>query len=249
MNVNTHNNMAMMSSMVGIPQQTGQTKQVNKDLDEGKQITETDKPDDSQELTKDKANVNSQGNQMESVSRQQSRSVARRYVAEDYKTEQQAKGTENEQVQDSQLNQQSGTQPKGRLFLDTSSQIQHSFQKMQEQQLQQQSANNQAKMRPDVQRKIFAENLRKWVDVEYKQFVKQNDPLYTRRNLREILQALGDQDTQTKKTKSSSTDSLGKNSVQYSRYNKYNITQASKAMRIFEEIPSNIDNVDYDLVA
>ncbi len=44
-------------------------------------------------------------------------------------------------------------------------------------------------------------------------------------------------------------DAAGKNKTQYTKYNKYNITQASKAMRIFEEIPSNIDNIDYDLVA
>ncbi len=243
MNVSTHNNIAMMSSMVGVPQQSSQTKQVNKDLDLGKQITDVEKGDESKEMDKEAPQLKHQGPQSESVARQQTKSVQRRFVAEDYKQEQKAKGAESELSQDLQSLE---SKPQGRVLLDTSSQIQHKFQKVLNQQ-QQQQPNAQNRMKPDVQRRQFADNLRKWVDVEYKQFVKQNDPLYTRRNLREILSALGDQDPSAKKTKSDRDNS--KTTVQFSKFNKYNITQASKAMRIFEEIPSNLDNIDYDLVA
>jgi hypothetical protein len=244
MNVSTHNNIAMMSSMVGVPQQTGDTKKVNKDLDQGQQVSETDKPEESQEQKKDNANVNNQGNKAENVGRQQARQIQRRYVAEDTKQELKSEGKEApEQMQDLP-----GQQKTKGVMLDTSAQIQFKFQKFVGQQQQMQQANNQAKMKPDVQRKQFAENLRKWVDVEYKQFVKQNDPLYTRKNLREILSALGEQEgPQGKKT--SRDRETGKNTVQFSKFNKYNITKASQAMRIFEEIPSNLDNADYDLVA
>jgi hypothetical protein len=243
MNVSAHNNIAMMSSMVGVPQQTGQTKQVNKDLDQGQQITETEKPEESQEQRQDNANVNNQGSKTENVSRQQARQIQRRYVAEDTQQELKTNGKEMEQTQDLPGQQKS----KG-VVLDTSAQIQFKFQKFVGEQQQMQQANSQAKMKPDVQRKQFAENLRKWVDVEYKQFVKQNDPLYTRKNLREILSALGEQDgPQSKKT--SRDRETGKNTVQFSKFNKYNITKASQAMRIFEEIPSNLDNMEYDLVA
>jgi|GEM_PF-972054 len=245
MNVNTHNTIAMMSSMVGVPQQSTQTKQVNKDLDSSQQILDLDKGEESQETEQDAPQLKNQGQQSEGVARQQAKSVQRRFVAEDYKQEQKAKGAESELSQDLQHLDSSKTQQQGRVMLDTSSQIQHRFQKVLTQQ--QQQPNTQNRMKPDVQRRQFADNLRKWVDVEYKQFVKQNDPLYTRRNLREILSALGDQDPSSKKVKSDRDTS--KTTVQFSKFNKYNITQASKAMRIFEEIPSNIDNIDYDLVA
>lgn len=244
MNVSTHNNIAMMSSMVGVPQQSTQTKQVNKELDSGQQISDLDKGEESQEAEKDAPQLKNQGHQSEGVARQQAKSVQRRFVAEEYKQEQKAKGAESELAQDLQHLDSSKTQQQGRVLLDTSSQIQHKFQKV----LTQQQPNTQNRMKPDIQRRQFADNLRKWVDVEYKQFVKQNDPLYTRRNLREILSALGDQDPSAKKTKSSERDT-SKTTVQFSKFNKYNITQASKAMRIFEEIPSNLDNIDYDLVA
>jgi len=243
MNVNTHNNIAMMSSMVGVPQQNTQTKQVNKDLDSTKQVLDMDKGEESNEMDKEAPQLKNQqgGHQSESVARQQTKSVQRRFVAEDYKQEQKAKGPESEMSQDLQHLE---SKQQGRVMLDTSSQIQHKFQKVL---TQQQQPNTQNRMKPDVQRKQFADNLRKWVDVEYKQFVKQNDPLYTRRNLREILSALGDQDPSSKKVKSDRDNS--KTTVQFSKFNKYNITQASKAMRIFEEIPSNLDTIDYDLVA
>ncbi|MHC9540224.1 MAG: hypothetical protein AB9903_11960 [Vulcanimicrobiota bacterium] len=244
MNVSTHNNIAMMSSMVGVPQQSTQTKQANKELDSGQQISDLDKGEESQEAEKDAPQLKNQGQQSEGVARQQAKSVQRRFVAEEYKQEQKAKGAESELTQDLQHLDSSKTQQQGRVMLDTSSQIQHKFQKV----LTQQQPTNQNRMKPDIQRRQFADNLRKWVDVEYKQFVKQNDPLYTRRNLREILSALGDQDPSAKKTKSSDRDT-SKTTVQFSKFNKYNITQASKAMRIFEEIPSNLDNIDYDLVA
>jgi len=250
MNVSTHNNIAMMSSMVGVPQQTGQTKQVaNKDLDQGKQVSEADKAEEAAEHSKDKnetaaANAGA-GKAEHSSARQQARSVQRRYVAEDYKQEKAESKTENS----SELDQPGQTQGTGKgkgVMLDTSSGIQLKFNKFVAQQ--QTEASQQTRMKPDIQRRQFASNLQKWVDVEYKQFVKSNDPLYTRRNLREILSALGDQDPSVKKNRFDK-DSVGKNSIAFSKYNKHNITQASKAMRIFEEIPSNLDNMDYDLVA
>ncbi len=249
MNVNMHNNIAMMSSMVGIPQHAGQTKQVNKDLDQGKQITETDKSEEPKEHDKERSNVQNQGNKPQGAAKHQAQSVQRRFIAEDRQEEKKTKGKEGSDIESQDLLAKQET--KGKLMLDTSSQIQHRFAKFQTLQAQQQQqAAAQKKLKPEIQRRIFADNLRKWVDVEYKQFVKQNDPLYTRRNLREILQALGEQESPTtKKTKMDRGDAAGKNKTQYTKYNKYNITQASKAMRIFEEIPSNIDNIDYDLVA
>ncbi len=250
MNVSTHNNIAMMSSMVGVPQQTGQTKQVaNKDLDQSQQVSETDKSEESSENSKDKTETQSAhagaGKAEQSSARQQARSVQRRYVAEDYKQEKAESKNENTSEL-GEPGQAQGTKGSKGVFLDTSSAIQLKFNKLQAQQ--QSEASQQTRMKPDIQRRQFASNLQKWVDVEYKQFVKTNDPLYTRRNLREILSALGDQDPSAKKTRFDK-DSVGKNAIAFSKYNKHNITQASKAMRIFEEIPSNLDNMDYDLVA
>jgi hypothetical protein len=245
MNVNMQSNISMMSSMVGIPQQTGQTKQVNKDLDQGQQITDTDKTEGTREQDKEKSNVQNQGGKTQGVAKHQTHAVQRRFVAEDHQEEKKTKEGKSDIESQDLLSKQ---ETKGKLMLDTSSQIQHRFAKFQMLQ-QQQQATNQKRLKPEIQRRVFAENLRKWVDVEYKQFVKQNDPLYTRRNLREILQALGEQESpQAKKTKLE-RDTAGKNKTQYTKYNKYNITQASKAMRIFEEIPSNIEHLDYDLVA
>lgn len=245
MNVNTQSNFAMMSSMVGIPQNTIPTKQVNKDLDQGKQIMETDKSEETMETDKERANVQNQGNQAPTVTKYQTQGIQRRLIAEDHQEEKKTKGTNRELESQDLLAKQ---ETKGKLLLDTSSQIQHRFQKYQMLQ-QQQQASTQKRLKPDVQRRIFAENLRKWVDVEYKQFVKNNDPLYTRRNLREILQALGEQESPTAKKAKMDRDVAGKSKTQYTKYNKYNITQASKALRIFEEIPSNIEHLEYDHVA
>lgn len=253
MNINMHNNIAMMSSMVGIPQNSGGNRQVNKEQGTEKTLAEndlgTETTDETAEEESSSARQTARADQQKKTTgaRQQTQThaVQQKSVSEESKTEEQKKTSETSQQQ--KAGQTGKTGQTGGL-LDTSKLIQLGFQKAQEA-----KENQEAKQqRPDIQRKQFAENLKKWVDVEYKQYVKDNDPLYSRRNLREILQALGDSDTKTQK-KDSAKDSTGKNTVSFSKFNKYNITQASTALKLFTEISSVEDptyaNQGFDLVA
>ncbi len=256
MNVNVHNTISMVSSMVGVPHSSGGAKQIAKDqaqsekssLDRDASVDGEGEEGVSEGEESSYHKPKAQAGQANSAqSKQQAAAASRRRISEETLVKNESEDSKTEETgktaQAGQAGKSSSTAAqKGTGFLDTSRLIQQKFTETKEAQ------QDSAKQRPDVQRKQFAENLKKWVQLEYNQYSKGTDPLYTRRNLREILNALGDQNTKTQKT-SSKEDSTGKSQVGFSKFNKYNITQASNALRIFEEIPSPEDNLSYDLVA
>lgn len=255
MSINLHNHISMVSSFVGMPQ--GGIKQVNKDQAKAEQplnqpnvAEDGDSSEDDSGYFKTSAKKSAGGaaharHAASAKGKQSADAVQRRVVSEE-----QVKDTDGSKATEGAA--KSGKAPttaksgKSPLLYDTSRFIQHNFQETAAAQQQ------PAKLRPDIQRKQFAENLRKWVQLEYSQFTKNADPLYTRRNLREILNALGDSDSKTNKY-SSKEDSVGKNKIGFSKFNKYNITQASQALKLFEEInspESEMQNLsELDLVA
>lgn len=259
MNLNvSNNNISMMSAMVGIPHNTGGAKQVSKEggqtgtvsdrgfdfAEEGINESESDGSEYIKKKTPDtKGSQNAKGAQQAHQSRTnqtQQKLVSDQTVADSKGTEDTAEAKNAEAAK----NTAKSAKTTGMSGLDNSKQIQFSFNKT----LDEAQAGQETKQRPEIQRKKFAENLKKWVEVEYKQYVKGNDPLYSRRNLREIMQALGDTEVKSKKTgkKESSAD---KNEVSFSAFNKYNINQASNTLKIFEEIQVPDDHSFFELVA
>ncbi len=232
----THNTISMMSSLVGVPQYNS-AKKVNKETSDSEKIRNeenfsevSEEGNETQEATKasKKGSTASAQGSTQTQSKHQLTAAQRRAVAEDLKPEnKEVKGEETAQAAKGQ-NAKTSSKPSS-LFYDTSRLIQHNFKSTVDNQ------QDSHKLRPDIQRRQFAENLKKWVQLEYNQFTKDADPLYTRRNLREILNALGDSDSKTQKS-GSKEDSTGKNQVGLSKFNKYNISQASNALKLFEEM-------------
>lgn len=254
MNLHTHNTISMMSAMVGIPHNTDGAKQISKDNQslnklnsaaaeagsvEGGESGEGSGEEVGSEYIKKQSSPQSGKTQRAQTAHVERRQVSEETVAD---TKQAEQGTEA-QAADKTAKTAKSTALKGSMF-DTSKQIQFHFNK----QMDETQANQDTKNRPDIQRKKFAQNLKKWVDVEYKQYVKDNDPLYSRRNLREILQALGDSDVKTKKT-GKKDDASGKNEISFSSFNKYNISQATNTLKIFDEIQLPDNYEAFELVA
>jgi hypothetical protein len=231
MNINTNNNLAMMSSMVGISQQFGQTKTVNDDLAPDKQINEADKQESSRDVKKEQT-PRSQDTRARQSLQSQSQSVQRRYLSDEQTHEPMAKAPSGEEFGENALPGQKQTR-----LLDTARQIQYSFGsfKSEGREEQAQTPKNPL-MKADSERKNLVENLRKWVDLELKQYVKNNQPVYPRKDLRDILNTLGkksDQDNQQIKSDRDSADSIEKPTT----YNLGNISKITRTMRYFEDIP------------
>lgn len=252
----TSNNISMMSSMVGIPHKAADgAKQITKEsgsnsnrigessegVAEGGSGEVEDDEAASSGVKKQQTSSKAQRNQQSSASR-----VSRKRVSDETVLDTKNKTGETSESQEAKkpvaTKQAQRTVATGAL--DNAKQIQHSFSKT----LDETNAGNEAKQRPELQRKKFAQNLRKWVDVEYKQYVKDNNPLYSRRNLREILNALGNFEAKTNKT-SKKDDAKNNSQVSFSAFNKYNVTQATKTLHIFDEIQVPDNYEAFELVA
>ncbi|MHB2019233.1 MAG: hypothetical protein ACYCW6_19970 [Candidatus Xenobia bacterium] len=90
-----------------------------------------------------------------------------------------------------------------------------------------------------AQKERFLRSFKSLVENEYNQYVKSDDALYSRKNLREILAALGDQDSlfsrKDTKTKKDDKNNLGS----LKGYNKLNQRLAGRTLHIFDEPPQN----------
>lgn len=255
MNVNMQNNISMMSAMVGIPHNTDGAKQITKEsqsntvLDNKLDYTEgaegegaaAEADEAGSEYIRKKPQTQNAGK----AHKNQANRVGRKMVSDETVTDTKNKTGETAEAKQAENAAKTAKSAKmSSTMFDTSKQIQFSFNKT----MDEAQAGQETKTRPDIQRKKFAENLKKWVEVEYKQYVKDNDPLYSRRNLREILQALGDTEVKGKKN-GKKDDSTGKSEVSFSSFNKYNIDKASSTLKIFEEIQVPDDHTPFELVA
>jgi hypothetical protein len=233
MNVNTTSNLAMMSSMVGITQQIGQTKTANGDLAPDKQVNETDMQESSRDVKKEQTPSQQADIKSRNALRSQAQSIQRRYVPDELTQEEAARNDAGVNLQGNDAPQQKQTR-----YLDTSRQIQYSFGSFKgEAQEEQAAAPKNPLMKAETERKNLVENLRKWVDLELKQYVKQNQPIYPRKDLRDILNTLGsksEQDNQRIKMDSDAKESTDKPT----KYNIGNISKITRTMRYFEDIPS-----------
>ena len=248
-NVNTHNTISMMSSMTGVPTRhavSNNKEQGQVDKTQNRNVSESDndsgevsEQEESPKSSKAKGGRASQAGQ--SQAKQQTNGAQQRRIADNASQQKAQENSEASSANKADKSEQASkpAKPSPTTF-DTSRAIQLKFTK-------EQQAQPEAPKRPDVARKEFADNLKKWVNLEYKQYTK-DVSLYTCRDMRSIMSALTDTSSKTNKT-SSKEDKTGRNQVSFSKFNKYNITSAANALRIFEEIPSPEDNLNFNLVA
>lgn len=122
--------------------------------------------------------------------------------------------------------------PRGRVAFDTSAQIQWKFNQAQ---TKQGGGNEGAQAQPEVQKRQFLSRLQDMVKTEYQQYVKSDDALYSRRNLREIMSALNQEDPYSKRL-SKEQDTRSTNTPrELEGYNKYNALRASRSMQVVQE--------------
>ncbi|MBR0518290.1 hypothetical protein IJJ97_00705 [bacterium] len=250
------NNISMMSSMVGIPHKAADgAKQISKEsgssssrvgessegAGEGGSAEVEEESSASSGVRNKQASNKSQRAQQQSTAR-----VSRKRVSDETVLDTKNKAGETAESKETgkAVAPKQAQKTAGTTTLDNAKQIQYSFSKT----MDEANAGNETKQRPEVQRKKFAQNLRKWVDVEYKQYVKDSNPLYSRRNLREILNALGNFEAKTNKS-SKKDDAKNNSEVSFSSFNKYNVTQATKTLHIFDEIQVPDNYEAFELVA
>ena len=237
------NTISMMSSMTGVPNAQGvkgnkEQAPVNKSQDQTQSLT-----DDHAEGTgeaEESSYTKPKPKAAQSHAKQQTHSTQQRRVSDEIENRPEQKDINSKEAGKSDKPAQTAKPAKGQVSYDTASLIQHKFVK-------QQQANPETPVRPDVAKKDFAKKLQQWAKLELDQHTN-GVSLYTRRDMRAIISALTGEQPKTNKT-NSKEDKAGNNQVSFSKFNKYNITSAANALRIFEEIPSPEDHLNYDLVA
>ncbi|MDQ7825758.1 MAG: hypothetical protein RDV48_23355 [Candidatus Eremiobacteraeota bacterium] len=215
MNVNTFNNVAMMSQMVGLPQQVGTGQELNRTLDIDEQVPDLEKGEKSPE-----AKTPQKSPEATNSARQHAKGVERRYVAEEDNSEQGPQG---------KAAGEGSPQEKSPPKLDRSNQIQFKFNSAL-------NSNQQAMPgAPSMQQRSrqMVENLSRWVETEYRQFSKAPDNYYSRKDLRQIISMLKDNKASQSKSKAAGS----RNKDDEPAYNNGNITKLTTVMRAFEDLP------------
>ena len=242
--IGTHNKMAMMSSLAGLPQKGEQKKTNRREAPEESQMTFGENFEE--ELQSSRESADTRQNNTRNEVRQQAGSVQRRLLSENGRKDRKAEVKEEQQVSEESMGGER-LREKGEALLDTTAQIHHQFMK-QRASMKQQPATLSKPEQARVQRQNYAKNVKDMAELELKQYVKDSNPIYTRKGLREIIQVLGEfEDPCTKQSKSNREKE--KSRLAFKNYNEGNINKASKTMRMFEEIPSDRGNESYDMVA
>ncbi|MGV8122318.1 MAG: hypothetical protein AB2L14_21360 [Candidatus Xenobiia bacterium LiM19] len=224
MNVNTHNNMAMMYSMVGLPQGSQAPRLTSRTLDTGSQVTQKEKSDESKDSQTERFFPEFQKATQNNKSESELSGTGRRYVGEEIPSQDDGKSTREKSFDLS-------NSPK---TLDTSRQIQYKFQSLNNFMSKGASSSEE---NPGTKRQRHTASLKQWVDLEYKQYVKAPDTPYKKRDLREIMNALNSKDM----PRSESLTSLGSGSGSTSEappntnFNLLNLTKVARTMNFLED--------------
>ncbi|MCD4786287.1 MAG: hypothetical protein K8T10_20885 [Candidatus Eremiobacteraeota bacterium] len=249
----TGSNMAMRSQMVGIHQHTSSKK--TKRHQETKTIREPEKQKATKKPPKE-TYTRSKSDQQPKAHRRKINQVMTRYVAgTGKKTEsQKAQIKDTEQAkQQGQAKEGQEQQPKAKVPLDNAARIGLMYKSQQRKGTKQTQSrvSNDTPQQPQTQHqqlKKFLSNLRQYVNLEYKQYGSQNNSLYSRRNLREILTALGHQtkafDNKTSKDRNKRNSGVSN----LKSFNKHYEAKARKSLKLFgNEHKENED--PFDMVA
>lgn len=243
----TGTNMAMRAQMVGVPQRIGVTKKAQKQQEA--HITQEPKKQTKAKKQQDSFQRSSQAKRSHQRKAQQ---VIRRFVATTghARKSQKAQKKNIQQTQTARHSQEQ-QQQQAKVPLDNASRIGLMYQ---------QAMRNKKKAKGKVQNdnnaqthhkqlKRFLANLRQYVNLEYKQYTKSELSLYSRRNLREILSALGHQ-TKAFDNKAAKERRRQQTGGVSRRYNKHYAARASKSLKLFNEDPMQDPSYDpFEMIA
>lgn len=146
-------------------------------------------------------------------------------------TEEKTESAEARQTPDQAANGQAQA-PRGRFALDTSAQIQWKFNQAQ---TKQGGGPENAQTQPELQKRQFLSRLQDMVKTEYQQYVKSDDALYSRRNLREIMSALNQDDPYSKRLSKEQDTRNTETPHELEGYNKYNAMRATRSLQVVEQ--------------
>lgn len=244
-------NMATKSAMVGfVPKNNMQ--EVKKEEEHSTTIQELDKQDT--ENNAGKAGKEGKGaNDAAQTRNQNAAQQARRRQISQPQVKQESTATESSEGKEAAPAGTDGTQaatnqPRGAL-LDNTARINWQFQQNQANATAN-AADNPAQS-PDAQKKQFLTRLKGMVNLEYQQYVKSDTALYSRRNLREIMSALGE-NHDPNVDKLNNQDSRGQqNQVpgEPEGYNKFNQMRASKSLQVLHQYQQEPPQDQLSLVA
>lgn len=160
--------------------------------------------------------------------RQRQISTPQQHSAPATEEQTEAKGAQQSQEQAPEAGRQA---PRGQVAFDTSAQIQWRFNRAQTEQT---NGSGGAQSQPEMQKRQFLKNLQSMVKNEYQQFVKSDDSLYSRRNLREIMSALNQDDPYSKKLSRDTDSRFAENEPagELEGYNKFNAMRATRSLQV-----------------
>jgi hypothetical protein len=249
MNV-TGNNMLNQAQMMGLPQQTAAKK-----IEHQQETTvakEPEKQQESQQTPRDTFTKDT-GQEQPKTHQRKVNQVMTRYISETGKNTdaQKAQSKDTDEARRQEHARESET-PHAKVPLDNASRIGLMYKSQQRQEAQrsegrvQNDNNNQPQQK---QLRSFLSNLKEYVSLEYKQYGTTENSLYSRRNLREILTALGYEtkafDNKISKDRKDRTSAVSNTKS----YNKNYEIKAQNSLKLFTEDPMQQNSVPFDMVA
>lgn len=251
----TGTNALMRSQLTGATQRTGLTKHIQKEEDiEVRREVRSEPKDVKEQKDKYTPGVDSQ---QPRVHRKKAEQVIQRFVSETGQNKD-AKKAQTKDTEAAKRAQQAGEgedtqQAKAKVPLDNASRIGLMYQqavRKKNAQKERVASDNRAAQNQQGRLKNFLGNLRKYVKLEYQQYTKPEISTYSRRNLREILGALGDNvkafDNKAQKDRRDRIDITDGPKG----YNKHYAATASRHLKLFNEDPMQDPNYNpFEMIA
>jgi hypothetical protein len=237
-NINASTQMATKAQMVGfVPRDS--IKEVKKEEEHTNTIRELDQQDTENQSSRTGQDARGpQGTPQQTPDQGQGRVRQRQISAPQQhraqQTEQKSGETKSEKTPDQTPQQGPAAGPRGRVAFDTSAQIQWRFNQAQAQQA---NGTENPQTQPEVQKRQFLSRLRQMVSTEYQQYVKSDDSLYSRRNLREIMQALNQDDPNSRRLRNDQDTRRSDDAPpsELEGYNKFNHLRAARSLKVVQE--------------
>jgi len=250
MNV-TGGNMLNQAQMMGLPQQQTTAKRVEHQQ-ETQVSREPEKQQESQQTPRDTFTKDT-GQEQPKTHQRKVNQVMTRFLSETGKnTDAQKAQTKDTDEARKQEHTRDAENPQAKVPLDNASRIGLMYKSQQRQQTQRSEGkvqNDNTNQPQQKQLRSFLSNLKEYVALEYKQYGTTENSLYSRRNLREILSALGHEtkafdNKAAKDRKDRTTNVAGAKS-----YNKNYEVKARHNLKLFTEDPMQQNSVPFDMVA
>ncbi len=250
-------NVAMRSQMTGIPQrQDGMSVRRREVQVRHREEITTQREKPTRETPTDKFTPSNLDDTKPKVRQRKAQQVIARYVSDtgNAKSAKDAQTKDTKQVikQEEPKSQEKPQDNAPKAPVDNASRIGLMYQqKMRKQKSQQGKVNNDQPAAQQNRLKSFLGNLKKMVKLEYQQYTKPEISPYSRRNLREVMSALGENvkafDNKSLKDRK---DRQNSNVSNLKFYNKHHASRASRHLKLFHGDPMQDPNYDpFEMIA